>query len=441
MGISVRAPFIALIGLAGLAVLGVHPLLHFQFPPPWPDETSFISPAYAFAQNGSFFDPGMNPDRDVMWMPPGYMLILAGLFRIFGYSFGLARFASSLATAAALVVIARIAWTTARDRFSSGAVVAAAFLSPYVLINANIARMDAFVVLGGVLALAACLARRPNLAAAIVLCSGLIHFNAVYFVPPVLAALWWHKARPAWIDCAALAVACVLWGAYATYALNNWPGFLQDMGVQFAAKRVTEWRWPPWFLVVAIVVAGLLAFRRRGQPAFVAVFGCCFLVLAYVGRELWYDAAQPVGAALVALGALSGFRFRAITRMALPVLVVLVAWPRPDIRPFLPDAAMLKRDYLAPAELAKVRRFIATLPPGATVAFWGRGLEPFFLADLAHAGAHWTTLTHSATQLFPWRQSDWLVSCDSADLTPIMLFYDGPGGRQGRDSGCKITKS
>jgi 4-amino-4-deoxy-L-arabinose transferase-like glycosyltransferase len=110
-------------------------MLGFQFPPPWPDETGFIAAAFALARTGSFFDAGLNPDRVVMWMPPGYMVLLASVFRVFGYSFAAVRWVSTCSCLVSLGLAGGLACRLTRGwpRVLAGWAVAVAFLSPFTL--------------------------------------------------------------------------------------------------------------------------------------------------------------------------------------------------------------------------------------------------------------------------------------------------------------------
>ncbi len=75
------------LGLTGCYALVTLPLL-LRYPPVWPDEALFASPSDSLARGSGMgtpvlagFIPGM--DRYTFWLPPGYFLALAALFRIF----------------------------------------------------------------------------------------------------------------------------------------------------------------------------------------------------------------------------------------------------------------------------------------------------------------------------------------------------------------------
>lgn len=81
---------LVVIGLYSLVTL---PIL-LRYPPVWPDEVLFASPGYSLARGQGMstsvlagFIPGM--ERYTFWLPPGYFVALAGLFRLLGLSHGL----------------------------------------------------------------------------------------------------------------------------------------------------------------------------------------------------------------------------------------------------------------------------------------------------------------------------------------------------------------
>ena len=464
------AAFATPILLAAACILFVRAAFGFQFPVPWPDETGFVAPAFDFARSGSFFDPGMNPDRTVMWMPPGYMVLLAAMFRIFGYSFALARWVSASSCLAALFCCATLArrmasgWRLA----ASGWVIAAAFLSPLMLIDANIARMEMVFAAIVLLAIAAIRAEKFAAAAALIAIAGLVHFNAVYFVPPLLAAvtiaaLRGRLHRPRTADWFAMSAAALAWLAYGAHIAANWHGFQDDMAFQFALKRfvsINDTARPLWPVLAAASLAAAAALLRRLDAAsMVALSGAAFVVMAHNGHELWYDYGQPLGFACIALAFLAdgpkrpapaAAWMRTTTAMnaaaaaaaaAAIFLTLLSAATVTDmLRPLLPHRAMITRNIVPASDIAKVRRFIATLQPGATVDFGWSGMELFFLADLARVGAHWSIIRHSVTQVVPFRKADWRIVCDSSEFPSYLFKFDIGHPRQGADSGCDIIR-
>jgi hypothetical protein len=438
---------------AAAAILFVRAVLGFQFPVPWPDETGFVAPAFDFARHGTFFDPGLNPDRVVMWMPPGYMLLLAGVFRVFGYSFALARWVSALLCLTSLGLCAWLAWrlTAGWARVIAAWGLGLAFLSPYMLIDANLARMDMLAACIVLLALACAAAGRLLIAVSLVAAGMTVHFNVGYFAVPLALALAdaaYHRRlnRPDGIDALAAAFACLALGLYAMHVLRNFPGFQADMAFQFKAKQFYGQNDPahPLWPVLGGAALAALAFwrwRRFDGAAVCAAFGAAFIVMAHNGHEIWYDFGQPLGFALIALALLAepAMPWRFVSAGAAIVFAAVMATRiTPAMQPLLPTRAMIHRNIVAPAEIAKVRAFIATLKPGQTVAFGWTGMELFFLNDLDRVGARWTIIPHSVTQFFPVRTYDWRVVCDSSDWPAFLFPFDLNHQRQGRDTGCTV---
>jgi hypothetical protein len=447
------ALFWAPLACGAVAILMVRGLLGFQFPVPWPDETGFVAPAFDFARSGSFFDPGLNPDRVVMWMPPGYMMLLAVVFRIFGYGYALARWVSAVACLMGLGLAGWLSWqlTAGWRRVVAGFAVAASFAAPAMLVDANVARMEMPFAALMLLALAASVASRQYLALAIVAAAAVIHFNAAYFLGPALLSF----ALPARgrrlpplhaFDSAALALAVLILTLYGIYVARHWVGFRDDMAFQFSFERYlfqhdpAHAAWPALAggtLAVVAIARGLAAARLT------ALWGLAFLIMAYNGHELWYDYGQPLGFALIAVAFLAtpegaGLFWISSTVVALILVPVMAARITPNLRALLPGRAMFSRSVVAPAEIGRVREFLATLKPGTTVDFGWTGMELFFLQDLARVGAHWTIVRHSVTQVWPLRSADWRVVCDSSEWPKMMLRFDIGHPRQGIDASCQI---
>jgi 4-amino-4-deoxy-L-arabinose transferase-like glycosyltransferase len=443
------APLLA----AACAIIFVRAALGFQFPVPWPDETGFVAPAFDFARTGSFFDPGMNPDRVVMWMPPGYMVALAALFRLFGYSYALARWFSAVSAIVALAITSWLAWNSTRGwpRVAAALAIGLAFTSPYLLIDSNLARMEMPFAALMLLALAAAMADRLYIAGALAAAGALVHFNAAYFMPPIALAFALRVAQrrmpwPDRADWAAMGATALAMAAYAAQIAMNWPGFKTDMGFQFDLKRLSGLHdplHPLWPVLAALALAWLVVARQHLRPgSMAALFGLAFIIMAHNGHEIWYDYGQPLGFALIALGALTQLQ---TIRVPLAVFAGALAltgatgWHMTaTLRPLMPQTAMLHRSVVAPGEISRLRRFIATLPPNATVNFGWTGLELFFLNDLARAGVHWNIIRHSVTQVWPLRPSDWRVVCDSSEWPPLLFAFDIDHRRHGKDGPCDI---
>jgi hypothetical protein len=446
----------AALGLIALAICAIHLLLPFRFPVPWPDETSFIAPAFELARHGTLYVWAMNPDRLVMWMPPGYFVFLAALFKVFGYSFGLVRWSSALcvlATAAIVgALVARL--TTGWRAIALHAATLVAFASPYMLMSANIGRMEALLALLAMASLLACLRGAPVLGGAIVAASATVHFNAVYFALPYATLFAWLLATRSRLvvqprELAAVAVAAAILGAYALLVHANLLGFVEDIHFQFQLKRFfgrDDPYHPAWPAVLAAALsAGILAQERRFEaPAILALHGTAFVLLATEGKEIWYDFAPPLGFLLIALAVACGATRRAATVAGLAAcLAGMVATgyrQTPFLGPLLPRTAMLGHALLPAPDIARVRAQLAALPRGATVEYaWG-GTQPFFLDAMDRAGVRWSVPQHSVTDGRLDRRADWRVQCDSTDVPTYLSRYYPTAPHRGGPSGCDLVR-
>lgn len=460
VSILAKAPPYAADVTIACVILAVRLVLNFRFPIPWPDETSFIVPAFELSRHGTLFVWAMNADRLVMWMPPGYFVFLAVLFKMFGYSFGLARWAS----AACVIGAALICGSLIRRCTAGGWAVmlhvatVVAFVSPYMLMSANIGRMDALLSVTALGSLAACLGGYPILGGAIVAAAATIQFNAVFFVLPfVVYFIWLLLTRQRLIvqplEIAGVAFAAAVLGVNAILVQKNLQGFIQDMAFQFRLKRFFGHDDPyhPFWPVLAAGIAAcavLVRQRRIDGPAFMALYGLSFVLMATEGKEIWYDMAPPLGFLLIAiaLAAHSG-PVRIFARPGSAVclascLACIVATgfrSTPYLRPLLPTRAMLAHHLVPERELRRMRDAIAGLPAGSTVEYAWPGVEPFFLDAMDRTGVRWDVPQHSVTDNTIDRRPDWRIQCDSPD-TPDIMFFTPRILHHGRVFGCDIGR-
>lgn len=445
------------------AALSIRLFLGFEFPIPWNDESAFIAQAFAFSRTGSFFDYGLNTERVVMWMPPGYMLLLAGVYKLLGYSYEISRWLSCLLYIGAFLAALSIVRNSLAGWRQMLALVLmlVAFLSPYSLAIANIARMESLYTLIFMLSLYAALRGKYALGLALVLLAATVHYNAVYFLLPYAALVLWKILRRETLTvgpgellalvCAALALA-----GYGLFVVKHIGGFFEDMRFQFDYKLgspVMGGRegWTLLLLLLAIPFAQLLLHRRFGSEALLSFYGVSFIAMTLNGHNMWYEFAYSLGFWLLLLGVLAstvsfgklGWRLGGAALLA--CLVYLLGYyagrSSPQFEPLNPRLSMLTRDFLPPQEIARVRAFIATLPAQTTVSFGYSGVEPYFFGDLARVGAQWSIPGHSVTQVFPARAPDYRVLCDSAMFPAYLFVYDWDGfPRKGKDTGCQMIK-
>ena len=260
--------------LAHLSTLGLH------FPTPWPDEGSFLWPAIAVQEHSTLLAPQLNPERPVMWMPPGYMILQGLIFKLTGFSFSWARTLSALYLCGALVCLAGLLGRL-RLRWAHLALVAVFLHSPGVLLAGNTARMEPLVLLLG---LGGCLLvqrRMIYLGLCVVALAPLVHPNGVFFglAGLLLAApIVWReprRLRPARLELVALALVLACWGAYGLHVAQHWDSFLADMRMQVDSKlRIDQWTGgagrralDPVRLIPDLLLLGAALYARRYRLA------------------------------------------------------------------------------------------------------------------------------------------------------------------------------
>lgn len=445
------------------ALLTVRLGMGFEFPIPWNDETAFISQAFEFSRTGSFFVYGLNSERVLMWMPPGYMLLLSGVFKVFGYSFELARWVSCClylgAFGVALGILRHLQFS---GRWAIAAILLTliAFLSPYSLAISNLARMEAMYTLVFLASLLAMLRGRYGLGLALVLLGALVHFNAVYLLLPYAALVAWKILRREDLliapgELLVLVLAMLALAGYGVFAIKHIGGFLEDMKFQFSFKLGSPvmdgpWGWMKFAGVLLVALVQLCLRRRFAEDVILTLHAAAFLALALNGHNMWYSFAFVFAFWLLLLSLLVTYISlgpRQGWRLATAMLAGLLLYPlgqyawakNTQFAPMWPRLELMGRHFLAQQELTKIKAWIAHLPPGTTVSFGYTGVEPFFFTDFARAGALWSISAHSMVQVFPARSNDYRVFCDSALFPPYLANFDWDGHpRRSQDSGCVI---
>lgn len=444
-------------------VLFIRISLGFEFPIPWNDETGFTSQAFEFSRTGSFFVYGLNSERVVMWMPPSYMLLLAGVYKVFGYSFDVSRWVSCLLYLGSVGVGLTLVQSCLQGwrRKVALLLMLLAFLSPYSLAIANVARMEGLYTLIFLFSLLAALRGKYGLGLALVLLGATVHYNAVYFLLPYAALVSWKILRRESLivgpgELLALVIAALALAGYGLYVIKHIHGFWQDMQFQFAYKLgspVMGGRegWTLLMALLSIPCLQLLAHRRFGNEVLLSLYGVAFIAMVLNGHNMWYSFGYNFGfwllllSVLVSTVSLSRIWWRVgyvlITGGLLYQFVLHVHSGNPQIDALKPRLSMLSRDFLPAEELNKVRQFIASLPPKSTVSFGYSGVEPYFFEDFAKSGALWSVSAHSVIQVFPARSVNYRVLCDSAMFPAYLSVYDWDGyPRKSVDSGCAITE-
>ncbi len=460
-----EALFLGAFGVLLLAALVVRLGMPFEFPVPWNDETAFIAQAYALSTDGTFFVDALNAERVVMWMPPGHMLLMAGVFKVFGYSFDIARWVSTLcyvASAGFALMIVRHLALPGRYLWLALIITLAAFLSPYALASSNIARMEAFYLALFLASLLAMIKGRPGVGLALVLGSAVVHFNAIYLLLPYIAMMLWiivcrQSLTLRALDLSALLLAGGVLLAYGVFVAGNLAGFIEDMAFQFAFKSSMGESMGGsrgWItLSVVLLISGIQVLVRRYFTADIALslHAAAFMALALHGQSMWYEIFFVLACWLLLLSTLvtwAALEGRYWFKWCWMLLSAILLYPllmkgygkTPQFDAMWPRAELFARSFLAPAEVERIRDWISSLPEGTRVSFGYTGVEPIFFEALQSAGVVWSGTRHSVTEVFPAREDDFRVTCDSA-LYPAYLFvfdWDISPPRQGQDTGCRI---
>jgi len=290
--------FVSLFAVAVVIVLSAfaHSRAAFYLPHPWPDESAFVWPAIAFQEENTFLAPQVNPERPLMWMPPGYYAVVGLLLKVTGFSFVKVRWISWAFSVVAYLALLYF-FKDRKTWYAYLVLISLTFLNVFFLVMGNVARMESLlvsVVLVGFLFLQC---SRPWEGLSILAGSVLIHPNGLFFC--ALAGLWsiwkfkftWPKPclSAKFLICGVL----VLVIGYGVYVLGNWNGFMTDMKWQYASKTGHDFS-ELWLSAryIAMMLAYLLLF-------FVAViftrdlllqvlFGMACLLIRLVGNEMWY---------------------------------------------------------------------------------------------------------------------------------------------------------
>lgn len=221
--------------IAFLVTEHVHDL---TFPIPWPDEGSFLWPALAFRDHFSLYAPEVNPEREIFWMPPGFMVMEGIIFKVWDFSLIRARLLSALFLVAAMACLA-VQIRPSRARLGGALLIIVAMLSPIFQLVGNTARMESLVLLfatSGFLLLD----RGKSAGLGVLAVAPLFHPNGVFACVGGLA--YWLVAfrgrrRLSRADVATFAVVLLLWLLYALHLQRHWPAFVEDMRTQMQWKQ------------------------------------------------------------------------------------------------------------------------------------------------------------------------------------------------------------
>jgi len=427
--------YASLLLLFGAVYVYAHHRAAFALPTPWSDEGRFVWPAISFQRSLSLLAPQLNPYRPIYWMPPGYMVALGIIFRIFGFSLGLARSVSMIFMIGTFIVTALMLRKYSLS-FLSLLLLGLFFLNGPFVAAGNVARMEALLLLAVSVGVLLVQRGMPYRGLALLALTPLIHPNGLFFFlsAATYVILTNHLRKGSCpksltrADTLLIAVALMLWIAYAVHIGQDLPSFLNDMSYQFARKGQID------ILQGFVSTEGLtflslsllcLAYgtAKRVPATFLLVFAIPAWLVFKVGREMWYQVFHGLSYALLSITLLHvghhlldhvGTSRVTCTRWLLPpaLAVGLLFWNVSNGRAIsgiryptnLKWAGMRipgEVSYLNSTDIRTVRLFLSTLPsqgrparvqfmPAADALFFhdmdGREIliwEPLFLNERA----------------------------------------------------------
>lgn len=230
--------YAGVLGVAAIAFIWTEHLHDLTFPIPWPDEGSFLWPALAFRDHASLHAPEINPEREIFWMPPGFMVLEGIIFKLWSFSLLRARFLSALFLMGAMGCLAAQV-RASRVRFGHSLLIVLISFAPIFQLVGNTARMESLLLLLGTLGFL--LLERGRAAGLGVLALALlVHPNAAFACAGGL--VYWlfafrGKRRLSRADLATFAAVALLWLAYAFHLSRHWGEFVEDMTTQIRWKQ------------------------------------------------------------------------------------------------------------------------------------------------------------------------------------------------------------
>ncbi|HEY4288432.1 MAG TPA: hypothetical protein VGN00_15115 [Puia sp.] len=210
-------------------------LFRHSIPPNNIDESSFFSPAQSLAEHGVFSSPvhqGFLPGagRYTYWMPPLYMLLLAGVFKIFGATVFNAKLLTFILTGLSAYLITLLS----KDRYVRICLAGLFLVCPYIITASAFIRMEGLAIL---LLTASIVAVRFRVGSHwLGILAGLMVLTHP-MLGPCCAALAFivlrRGIRPFLIFCL---LALVVVSPYLIYILQDLPVYKAQMGLQLARK-------------------------------------------------------------------------------------------------------------------------------------------------------------------------------------------------------------
>lgn len=287
-----------------LVVVVLNYYFGISFPVPWIDESYFMLQSLAFSETNTLFTESLIPNRNVMWMPPGYLLLVGFFFKWFHFSLYSAREISLFFYCVSILLYFKL-FCDKKSNLNF-LIVAIIFLIPSSLVASNVARMESLVLALGIASLLATNAARFQLAISLVLLGTLFHPNSLYFSLPIIAGLWFERGefrrllqKTKTQDWLMLICTLSLVAAYILYVLINIEGFKVDMALQIARKLTkkpfyTDLR-ALFFLSITILFVLVFSWRNNKKQAIFACFALSGILIFANGQEMWYQIYRNIG--------------------------------------------------------------------------------------------------------------------------------------------------
>lgn len=277
-----------------------------SLPYPCGDEVVFYYPAQALAWHGTFSSVHLLPQRDLFWMPPGYMTVLAGWINIAGPGLLTARWLSFLLASAAFIGLGRF-WLRLRLPPEGLILIAIAFLSRHWTVMANMARMEALFLCLILLCLQLLWQGRTLAAAGLALLTLTVHPNALYFLAGLPLLAWWAPRRSysGSVNLGLAALGLLVTGSYALYALAHWDYFTSDWRWQLASRSadalgILLFRPDQAVFIVLVCALAYWAWRtQRRQIGFALTTAVLFWATRVLGQGWAYGIFNVIAVTLV----------------------------------------------------------------------------------------------------------------------------------------------
>jgi len=159
----------------------LHIRASFSFPIPWNDEAWFLWQARGIQKANTLFSEVLDPDRHLIVKPPGYMIVMGLLFKVFGFSLRLARDFSFVFLVVGFGFLMALAKSLRNPIL--GALIGGLFLinHQFVVIG-NLARMESFVFLMVAASFFLIVKEHVWKGLGLLALSPLVHPNGVYFL-------------------------------------------------------------------------------------------------------------------------------------------------------------------------------------------------------------------------------------------------------------------